>query len=180
MINKNPAWLDWTPTVRTLADSPKNEPTKPTKPVPVLESCGEAKDSNQQNHRNLPGEDEVDNEAVLANAVRFLNASGIRIVRLPLGEAALQYPPGTDLGTIYWAMMVLHIDAMPLVIADAGRGWTTWAAWMLSRRVQLEREPDSDRTDTRDQLVKQAARQKQSVFSPVSELSGYLFDPPLE
>jgi hypothetical protein len=53
-------------------------------------------------------------------AVRLMNSAGIRIIRLPLGHAALAYPPGTDLDQIRLAAKVLGKESMPLVINDEG------------------------------------------------------------
>ena len=68
-------------------------------------------------------------------ATALLNATGIRIVRLPLGQRALAYRPGTDLDQIRWAMKVLRLDSMPLVINDEGFRWVTWDQWKLRRQV---------------------------------------------
>jgi hypothetical protein len=66
----------------------------------------------------------------------FMNRAGIRIIRLPLGELALAYPPRTDVDELRWAAGVLRMDSMPLVINDEGCEWISPEEW---RRRQVAR-----------------------------------------
>jgi hypothetical protein len=66
----------------------------------------------------------------------FMNRTGIRIIRLPLGHLALAYPPRTDLDELRWAAGVLRMDSMPLVINDEGCEWISPEEW---RRRQVAR-----------------------------------------
>jgi len=66
----------------------------------------------------------------------FMNRAGIRIIRLPLGEFALAYPPRTDLDELRWAAGVLRMESMPLVINDEGIEWISPEEW---RRRQVAR-----------------------------------------
>jgi hypothetical protein len=66
----------------------------------------------------------------------FLNQAAVRIVRLPLGEFALAYPPRINLDQLRWAAQTLHMDSMPLVINDEGLEWITPKEW---RRRQVAR-----------------------------------------
>ena len=77
-------------------------------------------------------------------AIALLNATGVRIIRLPLGQLALAYRPGTDLEQIRWAMKVLRMDSMPLVINDEGLRWLTWDQWKLRRQVWRSQPTDED------------------------------------
>lgn len=52
----------------------------------------------------------------LRRAQQFMDEAGIRIQRLPLGEIALRYPPGTDLDQLRWAATILQMGELPLVV----------------------------------------------------------------
>ncbi len=66
----------------------------------------------------------------------FMNRAGVRIIRLPLGQLALAYPPRADLDELRWAARVLRMDSMPLVINDEGLEWISPEEW---RRRQVTR-----------------------------------------
>lgn len=52
----------------------------------------------------------------LRQAQQFMDQAGIRIQRLPLGEFALRYPPGTDVSQLQWAAATLQMDDLPLTV----------------------------------------------------------------
>jgi hypothetical protein len=52
----------------------------------------------------------------LRQAQQFMDQAGIRIQRLPLGELALRYPPGTDTNLLQRAAATLQMDDLPLVV----------------------------------------------------------------
>jgi hypothetical protein len=74
----------------------------------------------------------------------FMNRAGIRIIRLPLGQLALAYPPRTNMDELRWAAGVLRMDSMPLVINDKGLEWISPEEW---RRRQVARICDEYRRE---------------------------------
>ena len=62
-------------------------------------------------------------------AYALLECSGVRMIRLPLGELALAYPPRAILDEMRWAAGVLRLESMPLVIDDEGLGWISYDEW---------------------------------------------------
>lgn len=82
-------------------------------------------------------------------ALRFMNAEGIRMIRLPLGHLALAYRLGSDIDSIRRAMKVLGKESMPLVINDEGLRSMTWAEWQL-RQKRWTREDREEYLRQRD------------------------------
>lgn len=64
-------------------------------------------------------------------ALNFMNAAGIRTIRLPLGHFALAYPLGTDLDELRQAATVLGKENLPLVVSDENLRSISWSEWML-------------------------------------------------
>ena len=83
-----------------------------------------------------------------------MNDAGMRIIRLPLGQRALAYPPSANLDEIRWAAAVLKLDSMPLVINDEGALWISYDAW-------LRRQPLSTRQD-REKYIQQREAEEQA------------------
>lgn len=88
-------------------------------------------------------------------ALALMNATGIRIIRLPLGQLALAYPPGANLDEIRWAMQMLRMDPMPLVINDEGLRWISYNEWR--RRQPLWTRQDREQY-LRDREAQQQAK----------------------
>ncbi len=65
----------------------------------------------------------------LRTAQAIMNGVGIRIIRLPLGEFALAYPPGAARDETRWAAGVLGMSEMPLVINDEDCVWISFDQW---------------------------------------------------
>lgn len=86
----------------------------------------------------------------------FMNRAGIRIIRLPLGELALAYPPRTDLDELRWAARILRMDSMPLVINDEGLEWISPEEW---RRRQVDRIFAEQRRERLRKAAAEAAEQ---------------------
>ena len=84
------------------------------------------------------------------SAVRLMNATGIRIIRLPLGHLALAYRLDTDLEAVRHAMKVLGKEEMPLVTNDEGLRSLPWHEWQSRQpiRVVAEFPPKDDRKPT--------------------------------
>ena len=76
----------------------------------------------------------------ILSAQAFMNDTGMRIIRLPLGHRALAYPPGINLDTIHWAMKVLRLDSLPLVINDEGARWISYDAWLYRQPLWTRQE----------------------------------------
>ena len=76
-------------------------------------------------------------------AYALIESSGVRMIRLPLGELALAYPPRANLDEIRWAAGVLRLESMPLVIDDEGLGWISYDEWR--RRQPLWTAEDRER-----------------------------------
>ena len=69
-----------------------------------------------------------------------MNSVGMRIIRLPLGQRALAYPPGANLNEIRWAVAVLKMESMPLVINDEGARWISYDAWLRRQPLWTKEE----------------------------------------
>ena len=80
------------------------------------------------------------------SAVRLMNATGIRIIRLPLGHLALAYRLGTDLEPVRHAMKVLGKEAWPLVMNDEGLRPLPWQEWQSRQPIRAitEFQPKND------------------------------------
>jgi hypothetical protein len=76
-------------------------------------------------------------------AYALIECSGVRMIRLPLGELALAYPPRAILDEMRWAAGVLRLESMPLVIDDEGLGWISYDEWR--RRQPLWTAEDRER-----------------------------------
>ena len=76
-------------------------------------------------------------------AYALIECSGVRMIRLPLGELALAFPPRANLDEIRWAAGVLRLESMPLVIDDEGLGWISYDEWR--RRQPLWTAEDRER-----------------------------------
>jgi hypothetical protein len=72
-------------------------------------------------------------------ALDLMNRTGIRIIRLPLGQLALAYPPRTDLDEIRWAARVLRMDSLPLVINDEGLRWLPYREWVRQQVLDFSK-----------------------------------------
>ena len=83
-----------------------------------------------------------------------MNGIGMRIIRLPLGQRALAYPPGANLDEIRWAAAVLKLESMPLVINDEDARWISYDAWL--RRQPLWTGQD------REQFIQKLEAEEQS------------------
>ena len=91
-------------------------------------------------------------------AQHLMNSVGMRIIRLPLGQRALAYPPGANLDEIRWAARVLRMDSMPLVINDEGLRWISYDEWR--RRQPLWTKEDREKY-LREREAEEAATLKQ-------------------
>jgi hypothetical protein len=76
-------------------------------------------------------------------AYALIESWGVRMIRLPLGELALAYPPRANLDEIRWAAGVLRLESMPLVIDDEGFEWFSYDEWR--RRQPLWTAEDRER-----------------------------------
>jgi len=76
-------------------------------------------------------------------AYALIEDSGTRIIRLPLGEWALAYPPRANVDEIRWAAGVMKLDSLPLVIDDEGLVWLPYDEWR--RRQPLWTPADRER-----------------------------------
>jgi len=85
----------------------------------------------------------------------FVNRAGIRIIRLPLGELALAYPPRTNLDELRRAAQTLRMESMPLVINDEGLEWISPEEW---RRRQVARIFEEQRRERLKQATESAER----------------------
>jgi len=86
----------------------------------------------------------------------FMNRTGIRIIRLPLGHLALAYPPRTNQDELRWAAQALRMDSMPLVIKDEGLEWISPEEW---RRRQVARIFEEQRRERLKQAPPGAEQQ---------------------
>jgi hypothetical protein len=75
-------------------------------------------------------------------ALNFMNAAGIRTIRLPLGHFALAYPLGTDLEELRQAATVLGKENLPLVVSDENLRSISWSEWVLRQPLWTKRERD--------------------------------------
>ena len=89
-------------------------------------------------------------------AQEFMNRTGIRIIRLPLGHLALAYPLQTNLDELRWAARTLRMDSMPLVINDEGLEWISPEEW---RRRQAARIFEEHRRERLRQATAEAAEE---------------------
>ena len=126
--------MDWTPKADILDDSANTAPTKPTEFGESAQSCTNPPEVHLQNLQNSAGSVHADDEdgaspADIKKAVELMNSAGIRIIRLPLGESALEYRMGTNLDEIRSAMRVLGTDSLPLVLSEENTTWMTWDEW---------------------------------------------------
>ena len=71
-----------------------------------------------------------------------MNSLAMRMIRLPLSQRALAYPPGANLDEIRWAAAVLKLESLPLVINDEGARWISYDEWL--RRQPLWTKQDRD------------------------------------
>jgi hypothetical protein len=92
-------------------------------------------------------------------AYALLESSGVRILRLPLGEWALAYPPRANLDQIRWAAGVLRMESLPLVIDDEGLVWIPYDEWRRrqplwtpSDREQYRRERAAEDQEMQEKL----------------------------
>ena len=76
-------------------------------------------------------------------AYALIECSGVRMIRLPLGELALAFPQRANLDEIRWAAGVLRLESMPLVIDDEGFEWISYDEWR--RRQPLWTAEDRER-----------------------------------
>jgi hypothetical protein len=65
----------------------------------------------------------------------LMKSAQVRIVRLPLGEAALSYPWGANREEIRWAARILGAGALPVVLADEGLRWVRYDDWRHRRET---------------------------------------------
>ncbi len=94
----------------------------------------------------------------MRGAQDFMNRAGIRIIRLPLGELALAYPPRTDMDELRWAARVLRMDSMPLVINDEELEWISpdpvvCPRWQIARLPRAGCGQAADRGRLREAVV---------------------------
>ncbi len=178
-IQESNSWLNWTPTTRILDESLNSEPTKPTLPTVVPHSFANPTEVDPQNLRNRAAGEMADGTNGSVEDVRranaLMNRIGIRIVHLPLGEQALEYPWDANLDDVRWAMTVLGMEAMPLVIGDDG--WMTWNQWRLRPGFWAEARRDQA---AREQAKSAAMEQSPPVECDISpkpeEVTGYLWE----
>jgi len=90
-------------------------------------------------------------------AYALMEAIGVRMIRLPLGEWALAHPPRANLDQIRWAAGVMKLESLALVIDDEGLQWLPYDAWL--RRQSLWTQADRERY-RRQQAVEEQARQE--------------------
>lgn len=98
-------------------------------------------------------------------AQSIMNEAGIRIIRLPLGESALAYPPGLPLDDVRWAAGVLGMAEMPLVVNDDQCVWISFEEWRRYQPLCTRRELEAFH---RNQEAESAARAKAKPWRRVA------------
>ena len=93
-------------------------------------------------------------------AYALIESSGVRMIRLPLGELALAYPPRANLEAIRWAAGVLRLESMPLVIDDEGLGWISYDEWRRRQPLWTTEDRERYRRERAAEAEEQEQREK--------------------
>jgi len=93
-------------------------------------------------------------------AYALIECSGVRMIRLPLGELALAFPPRANLDEIRWAAGVLRLESMPLVIDDEGLGWISYDEWRRRQPLWTAEDRERYRRERAAEAEEQEQREK--------------------
>ena len=66
----------------------------------------------------------------LCRAQEFVNAAGLRLVRMPMGGRGVAHPPGADLEQVRWALGILGLAHLPLFLNDDDCRWVSYREWI--------------------------------------------------
>ena len=66
----------------------------------------------------------------LCQAQEFVNAAGLRLVRMPMGGRGVAHPPGADLEQVRWALGILGLAHLPLFLNDDDCRWVSYREWI--------------------------------------------------
>ncbi len=93
-------------------------------------------------------------------AYALIECAGVRVIRLPLGELALAYPPRANLEAIRWAAGVLRLESMPLVIDDEGLGWISYDEWRRRQPLWTKEDREQYRRERAAEAEEQEQQEK--------------------